>query len=128
MNPLLSLLLRPRLDREVALLCDVALAATIAVFPSILGVVCGAAYLLLRDVLPILQRRSFGKNIFDLVVVRTADMLPAPWQLCFLRNVLLAVPPLTIIDTLRFVLKGRRLTDEWLGTDVVRDPQAALHP
>lgn len=127
-NALLNLLLSPRLEREVAWLCDLALAATLCVFPSVLGLVAGVAYMTLRDALPLLGRRSFGKSIFDLRVVRTADRQPAPGQVALLRNLLLAVPPITIIDVVRFATTGRRLTDEWLGTDVACDKRDGNRP
>ena len=116
---LIGLITKPRILREVALLLDVAISLTLAIFPSIIGKILAVGYFFFRDSLPFLGFSSFGRSIFGLKILRASDASNANGRICFVRNLLLAVPIFNIVDLLFFVVKGRRLTDEWLGTDVV---------
>lgn len=110
----LGLIRKPRIEREAALAVDVILSLTLATFPGMFGKVAGVSYFLLRDVLG----GGMGKRLYGLVVMRAADGRRAGWQTSLVRNILLLLPVFNIVDVVRFVVKGRRLADEWLGAEI----------
>ncbi len=134
------------LTRFVAFLIDAVAVAVIGLVPVIGGLV-GMAYVLFRDGLDLefMQRRSLGKKLMKLTVVRTdgqpmdlATSARRNWPLVFgsLTQLLLFVPVigwilipfvliagavLVIIEIVRVITKpeGKRLGDDFAGTRVV---------
>ena len=110
----IGLITKPRVEREAALAVDLILTATLATFPGMFGNVAGVSYFLLRDVFG----AGMGKRLYKLVVTRVSDGGRSGWQTALVRNILLLLPIFNIVDVVRFIVKGRRLTDEWLGTEI----------
>ncbi len=109
-----GLITKPRIEREAAALVDLIFSLTLATLPGIAGSVAGVAYFLLRDG----RANGMGKRLYGLETVRAADGRRASWSTAMLRNMLLLVPLFNLVDVWHFFKSGRRLTDEWLGTDV----------
>lgn len=110
----------PRLEREIAFVIDVCVCMTIAIFPSKLSIAASVGYFIFRDCFRLSgQRMSFGKRIYDIRVVRSEGGGFPSWRITLLRNLFLCVPVLNVIDIFFFAYRGRRLVDDWLGTDVV---------
>ena len=134
------------LTRFVAFLIDAVAVALIGLVP-IIGGLAGIAYVLFRDGLDIefMQRRSLGKKLMKLTVVRNDGLPMDPmtsaqrnWPLVFgsLAQLLVYIPVigwilipfvviagavLVIIEVVRIVTSpdGRRLGDGYAGTRVV---------
>lgn len=115
-----SVITKPRVFREAAFAVDVAISLTLAIFPGVFGWVACVSYFLLRDVLTA-SRQSLGKGLYGLVVVRESDGRQISWQMSIVRSLLMLAPPVNLVDIFYFVRDGRRLTDQWLGFDVVYD-------
>lgn len=109
-----GLITKPRIEREAALAVDVILSLTLATFPGLFGKVACMAYFLLRDS----RGGGMGKRLYNLAVIRTADGGIVSWRTALLRNILTLLPIFNLVDLYRFVANGKRLTDEWLGTEV----------
>ena len=110
----------PRIEREVAFVIDVCISLTIAIFPHIVAIIAAAAYFIFRDCFRIAgDRMSFGKRIYGIKVVRSDGEGFPVWRTTLLRNLFLFVPVLNIVDICFFIGKGKRLVDDWLGTDVL---------
>ncbi len=118
---LIGVITRPRIEREVALVVDLGLCLALISFPITLVKVVGVGYFLFRDGMAITGGQSFGKNIYDLRVVRSATKRRIGLRVSFLRNLLTLVPILNIIDLWYFIRDGKRLYDTWLGLEVVKD-------
>lgn len=118
----IGVITKPRIEREAAALVDLIFSFTLATLPGISGSVAGAAYFLFRDG----RGNGMGKRLYGLETVRVADGGRASWRIAMLRNLLLLVPLFNLVDAWRFITNGRRLTDEWLGTDVrkISPPQS----
>lgn len=90
-----------------------------------LGPIAGIAYLLVRDALPFMDGHSLGKRIMKIkAVTMDGKSLSGDWGTSILRNVLLALPLVGLIEVVvLFVRKDniplRRLGDEWAKTRVV---------
>jgi uncharacterized RDD family membrane protein YckC len=134
------------LTRFVAFLIDAVAVALIGLVP-IIGGLAGIAYVLFRDGLDIefMQRRSLGKKLMKLTVVRTDGLPMDPitsarrnWPLVFgsLAQILVYIPVigwilipfvviaggvLVIIEIVRILTNpdGRRIGDDYAGTKVV---------
>ncbi len=119
-NVLVSVITKPRVFREAAFAVDVAISLTLAIFPGLFGWVACVCYFLLRDVLTA-SRQSLGKGLYGLVVVRDSDGRQISWQMSIVRSLLMLAPPVNLVDIFYFIRDGRRLTDQWLGFDVVYD-------
>ncbi len=115
---LYGIISNPRLEREVAFLVDIIMCAALAVFPNTIGYVIAATYFLLRDNPILFGGQSFGKRIFGLRVRYKQTNSVASWRATFLRNLLIMVPILNLIDAYKFVVNGQRLVDEWLSVEV----------
>ena len=109
-----GLITKPRIEREAALAVDMILSLTLATFPGLFGKVACLAYFLLRDS----RGGGMGKRLYNLAVVRATDGGIVSWQTALLRNILTLLPIFNLVDLYRFVANGKRLTDEWLGTEV----------
>lgn len=109
-----GLIRKPRIEREAALAVDIILSMTLATFPGVFGKVASVAYFLLRDS----WGGGMGKGLYGLVIVRAADGARVGWRTALVRNMLMLLPIYDLVDIYYFVERGRRLTDEWLGTEV----------
>lgn len=110
----IGIITKPRVEREAAALVDLIFSFTLATLPGIVGSVAGVAYFLLRDG----RGNGMGKRLYGLETVRAADGRRASWSTAMLRSLLLLVPLFNLVDMWHFFESGRRLTDEWLGTEV----------
>ena len=117
-----NVLTKPCIEREAAFCIDVAICATLAIFPT-LGPVAALLYFFFRDCLPFRVPQSFGKQIYSLRIVRNAeaDGRVPRWQTSVIRNLILVIPLLNLVDFWRFAKRGRRLADDWTGTHVIKD-------
>ncbi|MBP5364922.1 MAG: hypothetical protein J6Y82_03250 [Bacteroidales bacterium] len=106
------------LEREVAFLIDIVICATIAIFPRI-GFIISALYFFLKDALPFGGASSFGKSIYGLKV-KDADDQPVRhfWRKTIVRNLIIVIPILNLVDIYYFLKTGVRLADEWTSTKV----------
>ncbi len=109
-----GLITKPRIEREAALAVDMILSLTLATFPGLFGKAACLAYFLLRDS----RGGGMGKRLYNLAVVRATDGCIVSWRTALLRNILTLLPIFNLVDLYRFVANGKRLTDEWLGTEV----------
>ena len=92
----------------------------INIFIIVIGWIVALFYFCMRDALPIGARRSFGKSVYHLRIVDTQqDERRLTWRIYVLRNIILFIPILNIVDIFKYITTGRRLADEWLGTEVV---------
>ena len=114
---LADLISSPRIEREFALCVDVFMALALAVLPGVYGWLISSAFFLLRDALAP-RTYSPGKRTFGLRVVKTEDGSPASWRFSLLRSLLLLTPVL-FVDVYYFIRYGWRMTDKWLGLEVV---------
>jgi uncharacterized RDD family membrane protein YckC len=129
--------------RVAAGIVDGALVALVVTLVPWIGWLLGALYLLLRDGIgaPLAERRSLGKHLLDLRVVRT-DGEPMDIPTSLSRNVSLAAGPLVLVLPFLYVWvlglviplvvvlievsrlfvdpEGRRLGDKLAGTRVVK--------
>ena len=110
----------PRLEREIAFVVDICICLTITIFPNKAAVVLSVAYFIFRDCFRISgERMSFGKRLYGIRIVRSDGGGSPSWRVTLLRNLFLCVPVLNLIDICSFIYRGKRLVDDWLGTDVV---------
>lgn len=136
--------------RFLAVLIDNTLSTIISFLP-IWGGIMAAGYILFRDGFdwPFMRRRSFGKQIMKLTLVRTQpDTLP-DLRTSISRNWMLAVPPLAsmlpfihpvwifpigaiiwLVEGLKVIQdpKGVRFGDLWAKTQVIELSQAETTP
>lgn len=117
LGTLSGLITKPRVVREAELLVDLAICLALAVIPGKVGWIACVAFFLLRDA-ALTGMQSPGKSLYNLKVVSASTGAVIGWRTSVVRNVVLIVPVLNIVDILHFVRHGRRLTDEWLGLDV----------
>jgi len=97
-----------------------------------LGPIVSIAYMLTRDALPFMEGHSLGKRIMKIkAVTLDGKSLSGDWGTSILRNVLLAIPLVGLIEVVvLFVRKDkipiRRLGDEWAKTKVIvaKEPSA----
>ena len=102
------------------------------IHPS-LGTLGWIGYMLVRDALPFLDGHSLGKRIMKIkAVTLEGKSLSGDWGTSVLRNLLLAIPFVNLIEVVVLFTrkdKGgtlRRLGDEWAKTKVVvaKEPSA----
>ncbi len=120
---LADLISSPRIEREFALCVDVFMAFALAVFPGVYGWIASVAFFLLRDAFSP-RTYSPGKSTFSLRVVKSSDGSPASWRFTLVRNLLLLTPVL-IVDVYYFIRFGWRMTDKWLGLEVIASQDAS---
>lgn len=88
----------------------------------------GLAYILCRDCLPFLDGQSLGKKLLGLRAV-TSDgrSLSGNWQPGLLRNAILVVPFMGLVELIVLITKQNapegllRLGDQWAGTKVITE-------
>ncbi len=120
LKTLAGIVTKPRVVREAALFVDLAISLALAVYPGSLGWVICVVFFLLRDVSTV-RRRSPGKNLYKLRIVKVSDGSPVDWRMTVVRNLILLTPVLNVVDVCYFVKHARRLSDVWLKFDVVPD-------
>ncbi len=138
--------------RFLAVLID-NLLATILSFLPVWGGIAAAGYILFRDGFdwPGMRRKSLGKQIMKLNLVRTASDTKPDLQTSIARNWMLALPPLVgmlpflspawmfplgvavwLLEGLKVILnpQGLRFGDGWAKTQVIdsHHPGQAPHP
>jgi len=87
----------------------------------------GIAYILVRDSLPFLDGQSLGKKMLGLRAVTTdGQSLSGNWQPGMLRNVILVIPVMSLVELIILFTKKDapegllRLGDQWAGTKVIQ--------
>ncbi len=110
-----------RPERIVASLIDYFLIAIMMFMPPI-GTVMGTLYFFMRDALPFGYESSVGKSIYGFrVVSREGDeQLPLAWYKSIIRNFMILIPGINIVDFYTFMRYGYRSSDRWFGIEVVR--------
>lgn len=86
----------------------------------------GFAYMICRDCLPFLDGQSLGKRLLGLRAVTTdGQSLSGNWQPGMIRNVILIVPVMPLVELIVLCTKQNapegllRLGDQWAGTKVI---------
>ena len=120
LDMLAGIITKPRVVREAELLVDLSISMALAVVPGKPGWLFSIAFFLLRDVIDN-KRHSPGKILYRLRIVYTATGAEVGWRTTIVRNIILLTPLLNIVEIAHFLRSGRRLTDEWLGIDVLQD-------
>lgn len=111
------------LEREVAFFIDIIICCTLTILPK-LGIVLAIIYFFMKDALPWSFGRSLGKSIYGLKVITTDNEPNTLFRRTIVRNLIMIVPILNIIDIYYFISSGNRLADEWTGTKVIKEEQA----
>ena len=120
LDTLAGIITKPRVVREAEFLVDLSISLALAVIPGKTGWVACIVFFLFRDV-AYLKSQSPGKVLYKLKIVNAATGATIGWRTSIIRNLILLTPLLNIADVARFVKTGRRLTDEWLGVEVVQE-------
>jgi uncharacterized RDD family membrane protein YckC len=104
------------LDRLWAYLID----AVIITIGSILCVLPGLAYALLRDAL--YDGRSIGKKMMGLRVINSETKTPCKTTESLIRNISLMIPVFGIVDGFMVFIdeKHLRFGDKWAKTEVIK--------
>lgn len=98
----------------------------VAPFLGSLFSLAGIAYILCRDCLPFFDGQSLGKKLLGLRAVTTdSESLSGNWQPGLLRNVILIIPIMALVELIILFTKQDapegllRLGDQWAGTKVI---------
>ncbi|MBK1831042.1 RDD family protein [Verrucomicrobiaceae bacterium R5-34] len=128
-------------QRAGAYLIDVILASIVAgILSSLVGQVSsilgsllsftGIAYVLVRDSLPQTDGQSIGKKLLGLrAVTSDGQSLSGNWQPGLLRNVILVIPFMALVELIVLITKKDapegllRLGDQWANTKVIQVPK-----
>lgn len=111
----------PIIEREIAFIVDLFVVAALTFIP-IIGLPLAILYFLVKDILPFSGNTSFGKSVYHIRVVNAQDNAPLSKQFMFkavVRNVIILIPILNIVDGFYLISTGKRLADIWVETDVV---------
>ena len=103
----------------MAFIADMFIIMAVSVFPKI-GWIIGLLYYLLRDVLPLKGDASFGKGIYNMHVLyhNGEQRVVVKWYKSIMRNVMVLIPVLNIVDFYYLLSTGKRLADVWTDTSV----------
>lgn len=110
------------LERSVAFSIDLLSCFSLSIIPSF-GWVLALAYFLLKDANLLGSKSSIGKSIYSLRIVDADTQEPAEkgmMEKTLIRNLILVVPLLNILDIFHLMNHGVRLADQWTGLTVVR--------
>ena len=111
----------PIIEREIAFVVDLFVVAALTFIP-IIGLPLAIVYFLVKDILPFSGNTSFGKSVSPIRIVNAQDNTPLSKQFLFkavVRNVIILIPVLNIVDGFYLISTGKRLADIWVETDVV---------
>ena len=107
------------LKRIAALVIDFFVCLAISLLP-LFGWIVAIAFFCLRDALPFSGRRSFGKSVYKLRIVDSTDHATRlSWRKFVLRNIILFIPILNLVDIYTYATTGSRLADVWTSTEVI---------
>lgn len=120
LDVLAGIITKPRVVREAEFLVDLSICMALAVIPGKPGWLFCIAFFLLRDAIDN-KRHSPGKILYKLRIVYSTTGTEVGWRTTIVRNIILLAPLLNIVEIAHFLKTGRRLTDEWLGIDVLQD-------
>ena len=104
----------------MAFVIDCAIAFGLGMFPKI-GWIFGVIYFLLKDSLYFTKGQSFGKKIMKIQVVsdhKNEPLINYP-QKSLIRNLILLIPILNLVEIYFFLLRTKRLGEIWSETSVV---------
>lgn len=107
-------------ERLMAFFVDCAISFGLSMFPKI-GWIFGLIYFLLKDSLYFNKGQSFGKKIMKIKVVYTStneSLINYP-QKSIIRNLILLIPFLNLVEIYFFLFRPQRLGDLWSETSVV---------
>lgn len=109
------------LERIIAFAIDLAIALSLSILPSFGWILC-LCYFLWRDSLPFSKKQSFGKSIYHLKVVEETgtEYYALSKEKAFIRNMIVLIPFLNLMDGYQFLLSGQRLADRWTQTKVIK--------
>ena len=107
------------MKRIAAFIIDLSMCAALSLLPMF-GWIIALAFFCLRDALPFGSRRSFGKSVYKLRIVDNNNhALHLSWRKFVLRNIILFIPILNIVDIATYAATGSRLADTWTSTEVI---------
>lgn len=103
----------------MAFFIDCIIAFGLAMFPKI-GWIFGLMYFLLKDALYFNKGQSFGKKIMKIKVCTSANesLVNYP-QKSIIRNLILLIPILNLVEIYYFLFRSKRLGDVWSETSVL---------
>jgi len=107
-------------ERMMAFFIDCVISFGLGMFPKI-GWIFGLIYFLLKDSLYFNKGQSFGKQIMKIRVVCTStneSLINYP-QKSIIRNLILLIPFLNLVEIYFFLFRTKRLGDIWSETSVV---------
>lgn len=111
----------PIIERILAFVVDVFVIAALTIVP-VLGIFLAPIYFFIKDILPFNGHTSFGKAVYHIRVVNAQDNAPLTKQMMFksvVRNIIILIPLLNLVDFYYLLATGKRLIDSWVETDVV---------
>lgn len=111
----------PIIERIFAFVVDIFVAAALTVVP-VVGIALAPIYFFVKDILPFNGHTSFGKAVYHIRVVNIQDNAPLSRTMMFkavVRNIIILIPLLNLVDLYYLLATGKRLVDNWIETDVV---------
>jgi len=108
-------------ERLMAFVIDFVISFGLSLFPKI-GWIFGLMYFLLKDSLYFNKGQSFGKRIMKLQVVTEPgheNLIKYP-QKSIVRNLILLIPILNLVECYYFLFRTKRLGEIWSETAVER--------
>ncbi|MCG8578978.1 MAG: RDD family protein [Bacteroidales bacterium] len=108
-------------ERILAASIDLSIVLGLSLFPRI-GWLFGLIYFLFKDSLGILKGQSFGRRLFKIKVISLEDGndLIAKPDKALIRQIVLLVPILNLIEVFYFFFRDERLGAKWSSTTVVK--------
>lgn len=108
-------------ERLLAGVIDLSIVLGLSLFPRI-GWLFGLIYFLFKDSLGILKGQSFGRRLFKIKVVSKEDgmSLTNKPDKALIRQIVLLVPILNLIELFYFLFRKERLGAKWSSTTVVK--------
>lgn len=108
-------------ERLLAAIIDYSIVLGLSLFPQI-GWLFGLIYFLFKDSLGFLKGQSFGRRLFKIRVISRddgSDLSNKPDK-ALIRQIVLLVPVLNLIEFYFFLFKDERLGAKWTATTVVK--------
>lgn len=107
-------------ERMIAFFIDSVIVFGLSMFPKI-GWMFGLMYFLLKDALFFAGGQSFGKKLMKIQAVsnlRQEPLVSHP-QKSLIRNIILLIPILNLLEIYLFLFRTQRLGEKWSETSVI---------
>lgn len=108
-------------ERLLAFIIDLSIVLGLSLFPRI-GWLFGLIYFLFKDSMGLLKGQSFGRRLFKIKVVSKEEgesLINNPNK-ALIRQIVLLVPVLNLIELFYFLFRQERLGARWSSTTVIK--------